>query len=687
MGTLVSGLAMRLMLGMETEIVSLSSRSHSECEAAARLTIAMARLEQALAQVIADRSAVVEGGAQATQRFDAGLKRLWICHDELKRQLLETPAESLGAEGASGDSHRRDAVLRLTSLRADLAPLRAKLEKFVEWVRQGPSEAKAYLEGDLGAELSAFGERIDSHWLEARDRFNRASMETRSKAGVAVARIWGIWFVAALGVSLVAWWNVRSVFGRLLLIRDAVAQIGQGRLDLQVPSAESDELGSLAQAFNKMCGDLRKTRLSRDYVETILHNTPLPLLVISPSGFVRSTNRACERLLGIGPDELDSQPWTSILAEEAQIPLQSCLSKEANLRDRFRNWIPVSLSIASIKDEEDQVVDWICMAEDLRERKKAEEAMRDLQASLVESSRKAGMSEIATGVLHNIGNVLNSVNVSANLVIDRIRKSRASTLKKATDLLEANLDHLDTFLTADPKGQKLPRFLIGLSERIRHEQEQWIKEMEQLLQNIDHIKQVVAVQQSYAKVSGATERLSIESLLEDALRLTSASLTRFEIQVVRDYEKVPEIVADRHRTLQILINLVSNAKQAMAMRQFGRRLTLKVRQSGEDRLLVQVGDNGEGIAPENLTRIFQHGFTTKKTGHGFGLHSSANSAREMGGSLSVQSQGLGWGAEFTLELPMSPSSSALEPTADPGLEDPRRTSSAPPLDVPQRPAA
>ena len=68
---------------------------------------------------------------------------------------------------------------------------------------------------------------------------------------------------------------------------------------------------------------------------------------------------------------------------------------------------------------------------------------------------------------------------------------------------------------------------------------------------------------------------------------------------------------------------------------------------------MEVTDNGEGIPKENLTRIFQHGFTTKKTGHGFGLHSGSNAAREMGGSLNVRSDGTGTGATFILELPLN----------------------------------
>ena len=135
--------------------------------------------------------------------------------------------------------------------------------------------------------------------------------------------------------------------------------------------------------------------------------------------------------------------------------------------------------------------------------------------------------------------------------------------------------------------------------------------------------------------------------------MCSTALARHQIEVVCQFDPIPPIMVDRHLMLQILVNLINNAKQALDARPEGRRLTLRIASSEGGRVRVEVEDNGTGIARENLTRIFQHGFTTKKTGHGFGLHSGANTAREMGGSLPVHSDGPGTGATFILELPLS----------------------------------
>lgn len=294
-------------------------------------------------------------------------------------------------------------------------------------------------------------------------------------------------------------------------------------------------------------------------------------------------------------------------------------------------------------------------AQDITERKRAEAALEKAHRELLGVSRRAGMAEVATGVLHNVGNVLNSVNVSALLISDRIRKSRVAHLTQVAAALQENAADLGTFITSDPKGSKLPGFIASLAERLRHEQEELIHEADDLSKNVAHIKEIVAVQQSYAKVSGVVEALPAVALVEDALAMNGAAFARHHVEVVREFEDVPPVRVDKHKVLQILINVIRNAKYAVSESQRSdKRMIVKISRNGDERVKIAVSDNGVGIAQENLARIFAHGFTTKHDGHGFGLHSSALAAKELGGSLIAHSDGLGLGATFTLELPMEP---------------------------------
>lgn len=276
-----------------------------------------------------------------------------------------------------------------------------------------------------------------------------------------------------------------------------------------------------------------------------------------------------------------------------------------------------------------------------------------LHCKLLSVSRQAGMAEVATGVLHNVGNVLNSVNVSATLVWEMIGKSRIANVEKAAALLKKHHRDLAHYITADPKGKLLPDFLEQLAGHLRSEQAVQIKEMESLRKHLEHIKNIVAMQQRYAKVSGIFETVEVASLVEDALELNAEAFVRHGITVVRQFAEVPGVTVDRHKVLQILVNLLRNAKYALdSGKASERRLTIRIGLGEPGRVRIEVKDNGIGISPRNLQRIFMHGFTTKKDGHGFGLHSGALAAKEMGGSLLAHSEGLDSGATFTLELPV-----------------------------------
>jgi two-component system NtrC family sensor kinase len=285
--------------------------------------------------------------------------------------------------------------------------------------------------------------------------------------------------------------------------------------------------------------------------------------------------------------------------------------------------------------------------------------LKDTQRRAVELARQAGMAELATNVLHNVGNVLNSLNTSSTILSERLKALRVEPLVKVAGMFEEHQAELATFLTVDERGQRLPLFLGKLGQHLSTERTEMMEMTAGLQRYVEHIRVIVELQQTYAHSSSLIEATSLEELVEDALRINGAALGRHGVTIERHITPMPRVMVDKHKLLQILLNLVSNAKYALdAKPAEERRLAVTVDRPTGDRVRLQVRDNGMGIERELLTKIFQHGFTTRKEGHGFGLHSCAIAAQALGGSLTAHSDGPGTGATFTLDLPYQLEASA-----------------------------
>jgi C4-dicarboxylate-specific signal transduction histidine kinase len=281
--------------------------------------------------------------------------------------------------------------------------------------------------------------------------------------------------------------------------------------------------------------------------------------------------------------------------------------------------------------------------------------LKELHQRLVDTARKAGMAEVATHVLHNVGNVLNSVTTSALVARERLDGLRLEQVGRVVGLLEQNQPQLARFLTEDERGKSVVPFLRRLSQHMSEEQQALRGLLEDVNRYTDHIATIVRMQQRHARNPQLQEAVSLAELVEDALRISSVGLARYQVQVERRLAALPPVELDKHKVLTILLNLISNAVNAMeALPVEQRRLMVTLERSSEGPVRIEVRDQGVGIAPELLTRIFHYGFTTREDGHGFGLHSSALAAQELGGSLRAHSDGPGQGATFTLELPSVP---------------------------------
>ncbi|MFO0586409.1 MAG: ATP-binding protein [Polyangiaceae bacterium] len=287
------------------------------------------------------------------------------------------------------------------------------------------------------------------------------------------------------------------------------------------------------------------------------------------------------------------------------------------------------------------------LVREMAEREHAQEALAQAQRDLVATARRAGMAEVAINMLHNVGNVLNSIVTSSTAARDEAARLPVDHLRRAADLLAGQAGKL----VGDRRAEKLPEFFARLSTEATRGRDAIVTELVSLRAKLDHVAAIVDLQQQLARGASLVEEVRPAAIIEDALQINAAGLTRHVITIERDLAPVPALPLDRHGLLQILVNLVSNAKYALDGAPSPRVLRIRMRLD-HDTLIIEVEDTGKGILPEDLPRIFQHGFTTREGGHGFGLHSGALAIQRMGGSIRVHSDGAGRGARFTVEVPV-----------------------------------
>jgi PAS domain S-box-containing protein len=473
--------------------------------------------------------------------------------------------------------------------------------------------------------------------------------------------------LSAIGLSAA----LHPLISRPILRLAETAHLIAAHRDYSVRAAPSDrdELGTLTGAFNQMLEEIQTQdtalKRSQQKIEALVHSIDGIVWECTPDTFQFTfVSRQSERLLGYAPGQWLASPtfWQDhVHPQDAQRAIAICheaVGRRQHYQYEYRMiaadgrvvWIR-ECGVVLVEHDRPLAVRGIFL--DVTAQKQAADELDRLNHRLVETSRHAGMAEVATGVLHNVGNVLNSVNVSASLIIDRVQHSRLANLGKLAGMLRAHAGDLGRYLTEDPKGRHVPDYLSVLATHLSDEQRFVLQELEGLRKHIDHIKDIVAMQQNYAKVAGVVETVPPAQLVEDALQLNAGALERHQVKVCREFETVPPVAVEKHKVLQILVNLIRNAKYAMDEARFQDKcLRLRLTAPDPNRVRIEVIDNGMGIPPENLTRIFQHGFTTRKDGHGFGLHNGALTARELGGTLRAHSDGLGTGSTFTLELPV-----------------------------------
>jgi PAS domain S-box-containing protein len=419
--------------------------------------------------------------------------------------------------------------------------------------------------------------------------------------------------------------------------------------------------------------DLVTARNELREAETLFRNTfneaPVGITYADRSGKLLRGNRVFCAMVGIQPGELASRSIGDFTHPDDVVRESTELKRlwggEVDIVDYEKRYarkdgsvLWVRVTMALVREGNTAPEYSVGFVRDITARTESAQELERVHKQLMSASRQAGMAEVATNVLHNVGNILNSVNISASLVAERVKQSKAPSLSRIATLLKEKGPRVGEFIANDEGGKRIPEYLATLGEQLMIDQQLALQELASLRENLEHIKDTVAMQQNYAKRCGVIETVEVIDLVEDSLRLNAGALTRHGVTLHREFNEVPSITVDRHKVLQILVNLVRNAKYACDdSGRTDKLVTLRI-ESAVNGVRICVVDNGVGIPAENMGRLFTHGFTTRESGHGFGLHSGALAAQELGGSLHAESHGPGCGAAFILELPCSPSEAA-----------------------------
>jgi PAS domain S-box-containing protein len=411
-------------------------------------------------------------------------------------------------------------------------------------------------------------------------------------------------------------------------------------------------------------GELESARdalaASKYYVDNILRSMADSLLVINADMTIGAVNPSLLNLLGYQEHDLIGESPGLIFGEEfaqgaiiENLLLQGSVSGvESSFLTHEGRKIPISVSGSMMQDQQGQFQGLVCVAQDSTERKRMEEEKLQLHEQLLDTSRQLGMAEVATGVLHNVGNVLNSINVSIGVITDLLKNSMVGDVGRISQLLQKHREDLGAYFSQNPKGKQVPGYLEKLSRQLVEEKRVALLELDRLRENAGHAQQCVAAHQDLANPSGITEPVSLGELIDEALTVNQDVLEMFSINVIQEFQEVPQVIVDKHQVLQILVDVIRNACQAMesvSIKQLIVRVKLII--GPPDSICLEVQDTGSGIPRDDLTRIFGQGYSTKYGGRGLSLHRGALMAKNMGGALRAQSEGAGQGATFFLDLP------------------------------------
>ncbi len=480
-----------------------------------------------------------------------------------------------------------------------------------------------------------------------------------------------------------------SVLKPVQRLTDIAKIIAEGNLDLKIDLHRKDEIGLLARSFDHMRNAIRRhikdleqeiTQRTKAEKELQEHQNHLEELVEKRTNRLIEAETKTRSLLENSPDIIVNinrdliiqymnrgigiEQTVNIIGESVfrtippnyHLEFQTVISKifknggseliETKQLTADQSELYLETRLAAVGKNEN-INEIILITTDITKRKEAEAQLFFTQKELVEKAHKAGMAEIATDTIHNVGNILNSVQTSILSIEEILYKSESLNYQKACELLKANLNNLDNFIQNDPKGKKLIEYFLALSDLFNDERGSINRLTERLKEKVEAITNVIASQQSYVGANLFAKH-PLEQIVNDALSILSETIDSYQITTIKFFEEVPVINIQKTKLVHIIINLIKNACEAMRSKTImDRKLHLSITADNSS-VYLKITDNGAGIPEREINKIFTHGYTTKANGHGFGLHSCANYMAEMRGEINVESAGIEKGSTFIL---------------------------------------
>ena len=393
-----------------------------------------------------------------------------------------------------------------------------------------------------------------------------------------------------------------------------------------------------------------KSLSDKNYLSTIMNSITDAIITLDEQGIIRNCNSATYQLFDTNKKKILGKSINTLL--ENTYSNFTDISKlvgtrlEKNITTIKGSNTSIELLITSATQQNKTF--FVLAIHDTSKRVENEKNVKRLNQRLVSASRKVGVAEVATSILHNVGNILNSVHVSTNLISDTLQNSRIKGINKLADIMSNKKD----FFNDKDKVEMIPEYLNSLAARIDQEREITLKEVTLLNNNINHIEEIISSQQQFASTSSSYEWATLSELVEDAININRDIIDQYNFNLIKEFEDIKDVNIEKFKIMQILVNLITNAKDAILQsKNKNPTIILRIRSLNESNIELTVQDNGIGISEDINKKIFSYGFTTKKTGHGFGLHSCALTAKEMGGKLIMHSAGHKLGAKFVLIIP------------------------------------